>query len=74
MSIYDQFNADITRYLSSKLPEMPESTQMEIGEYICGRVNRLVIEVYDEHEKKMDRMAEKHARRIKSYSKPDGDS
>ena len=74
MSLYDQFNTDIERYLTSKLPELPSSTQMEISEYISCRVGRLVVEAYEENEKKMDRMIEKHARRLERYSRPDGDS
>ena len=55
MSIYDEFNADIERYLNSKLPELPQSTQMEIGEYISGRVGRLVVEAYEENERRMSK-------------------
>ena len=59
MSIYDQFTYDIERYLNSKLPELPQSTQMEIGEYISCRVNRLVMEAYDEHERRIRKYTNK---------------
>lgn len=73
MSIYDEFNADIERYLNSKLPELPTSTQMEIGEYISCRVNRLVMDAYAENEDRMDKRNNRYWERFRR-SKPDGDS
>ena len=66
-SIYDKFCEDIERYLNSKLPDLPQSTQMEIGEYISGRTNRLVAEAYEEYESRMDSLAKRNADRLKRF-------
>ena len=42
MSIYTEFDKDIERYLTSKLPDLPVHTAMEIGEYIGNRTRTLV--------------------------------
>ena len=72
MSLYDKFCADIEKYLNSKLPDIPQCTTMEIGEYISSRVQRLVQETYIEYEEKMEernkRFWERYAR-----SKPKGE-
>lgn len=73
MNIYDQFSADLERYLTSKLPELPVSTQMEISEYISNRVSRLVNDAYAEHEDRMNKRIDSYRRRFERY-KPEGDS
>ncbi len=64
MSIYDKFCEDIEKYLNSKLPELPQSTQMEIGEYISNRVGRLITEAYAENEELMDKRSKKYMERL----------
>lgn len=73
MNIYDRFSADVERYLTSKLPELPASTQMEISEYISNRISRLVNDAYAEHEDRMNKRIDSYRRRFER-SEPEGDS
>lgn len=73
MSLFDKFCADIEKYLNSKLPDLPQSTQMEIGEYISSRVQRLVQDAYIENEEIMDKRNKRYWERFKR-SKPESDS
>ena len=73
MNIYDRFCADVERYLTSKLPELPASTQMEISEYISNRISRLINDAYAEHEDRMNKRIDSYRRRFER-SRPEGDS
>lgn len=73
MSIQDKFCADVEKYLQDKLPQVPQSTAMEIGEYISNRASRLVVEMYTEYEEQADKRAKRYWERFKR-SKPEGDS
>lgn len=68
MSIYDTFCTDIERYLTSKLPDLPVSTQMEIGEYISNRVNRLVSEACEDVTRRMEKKIPPKRRRLKRWT------
>ena len=73
MSLYDKFCEDIEKYLQDKLPQVPQSTATEIGEYISNRTSRLVAEMYIEYEEQMDKRSNRYWERLKR-SKPAGDS
>ena len=74
MSLGQDFSNDIQRYINVKLPEVPESTAMEIGEYISCRVQRYVAELYNEivdREYKREKMRSRRMKMPKDESKED---
>lgn len=48
MSLGQDFSKDIETYLNKKLPNLPEATAMEIGEYVNCRIQRYTAELYNE--------------------------
>ena len=48
--IFQEYARDIMRYLSSKLPDIPPHTAMEIGEYVSARTSNLVTDIVNERD------------------------
>lgn len=74
MSLGQDFSNDIQRYINVKLPEVSESTAMEIGEYISCRVQRYVAELYNEivdREYKREKLRNRRMKMPKDESKED---
>ena len=61
---YQKFSNDVTAYLSSKLPDMPVHTSMEIGEYFTHKVSNLIVDFLTERDREWQKHFEKGRTRI----------
>lgn len=60
--IFVDYARDVGKYLTSKLPDVPEHVAMEISEYISNRTNNLVASVLYERDREWRRCLDQQKR------------
>lgn len=69
--LFTDYARDVGKYLTSKLPDVPEYVAMEISEYIANKTNNLVASVLLYERDRVWRRCLNQQKRLNIYEKRD---